>query len=151
MSNPLDVQQTLDVQQALDHCMQTMKSASKAMADNMHDVAMRLGTAAMMLASASNAVHRRVAQRAQPDTGEELSADGSYGTQPCFHGLMAGAGRCRPCSEAGFGCAIPAAAPDEELEGLQMVTAASALFRQLPVDQLRRLAFPYDPDAPKGR
>jgi hypothetical protein len=53
-----------------------MKCASKAMADNMHDAAMRLGTAAMMLASASNAVHRRVAQRAQPDTGEELSADG---------------------------------------------------------------------------
>jgi hypothetical protein len=41
---------------------------------------MRLGTAAMMLASASNAVHRRVAQGAQPDTREELSADGSYGT-----------------------------------------------------------------------
>ena len=40
----------------------------------------QLGTAAMMLASASNAVHRRVAQRAQPDTGEELSADGSYET-----------------------------------------------------------------------
>lgn len=80
MSNPRDQQQTLDVQQTLDHCIQTMKSASKAMADNMHDAAMRLGTAAMMLASASNAVHRRVAQRAQPDTGEELSADGSYGT-----------------------------------------------------------------------
>ena len=60
--------------------MQTVKSASKAMADNMHDAAMRLGTAAMMLASASNAVHRRVAQGAQPDTREELSADGSYGT-----------------------------------------------------------------------
>ena len=42
MSNPLDEQQTLDVQQTLDHCMQTMKSASQAMADNMHDAAMRL-------------------------------------------------------------------------------------------------------------
>lgn len=80
MSNPLDAHQTLDAQQTLDHCIQTMKSASKAMADNMHDAAMRLGTAAMMLASASNAVHKRAAQRSQPDTGEELSADGSYGT-----------------------------------------------------------------------
>ena len=35
MSDPLDVQQTpLDVQQTLDHCIQAMKSASKAMAVN---------------------------------------------------------------------------------------------------------------------
>lgn len=70
---------------------------------------------------------------------------------PVFRGLMAGTGRCRPCSGAGFGCAIPAAAPDEELEGLQMVTAASALFRQLPVDQLRRLAFPLRPGCTQGQ
>jgi hypothetical protein len=74
MSNPLDVQQTLD------HCMQNIRSASEAMADDIHDAAMRLGTAAMMLASAGNTVHKRVAQLAQPDTGEELGADGSYGT-----------------------------------------------------------------------
>ena len=77
MSNPPDVKQTLDLQQTPDDCKQTMRSARKAMADNMHEAAMRLGTAAMMLASASNAVHRRIAQRAQPDTGEDLSADGS--------------------------------------------------------------------------
>ncbi len=47
--------------------MQTMKSASKAMADNVHDAAMRLGTAAMMLASVRNAVHKRVAQLAHRD------------------------------------------------------------------------------------
>jgi hypothetical protein len=55
-------------------------SRQRKRSGNMHDAAMRLGTAAMMLASASNAVHRRVAQGAQPDTREELSADGSYGT-----------------------------------------------------------------------
>lgn len=71
---------------------------------------------------------------------------------PVFHGLMAGAGRCRPCSGAGFGCAIPAAAPDEELEGLQMVTAASARCS----DNCRSISSgdspsPYAPDAPKGR
>ena len=32
-----------------------------------------------------------------------------------------------------------------------MVTAASALFRQLPVDQLRRLAFPLRPGCTQGQ
>jgi hypothetical protein len=59
MSNPLDVQRNLD------HCMLNIKGASEAMADDMHDAAMRLGTAAMMLASASNAVHKRAGQLTQ--------------------------------------------------------------------------------------
>jgi hypothetical protein len=55
MSNPLDVQRNLD------HCMLNIKSASESMAEDMHDAAMRLGAAAMMLASASNAVYKRAA------------------------------------------------------------------------------------------
>jgi hypothetical protein len=47
------------------------------MADDMHDAAMRLGAAEMMLASASNAVYRRAFQPAQsqpqPGTGEEAA------------------------------------------------------------------------------
>jgi hypothetical protein len=73
MSNPLDVQETLD------HCMTTIKGASEVMADDVHDAAMRLGVAGMMLASASNAVYRRAFPQAQaptqPDTGEQ--ADGA--------------------------------------------------------------------------
>ena len=69
MSNPPDVQRNLD------HCMMNIKGASEVMADDMHDAAMKLGTAGMMLASASNAVYRRAIQLrqvpAQRDTGEE--------------------------------------------------------------------------------
>jgi hypothetical protein len=69
MSNPLDVQQTLD------HCMLTIRGASDAMADDMLDAAMRLGAAEMMLASARYAVHKRVAQLLPPharlDTGDQ--------------------------------------------------------------------------------
>ena len=67
MSKPLDVQRNLD------HCMMNIKGASEAMADDMHDAAMRLGAAEMMLASASNAVYRRAfpLTQAQPGTGEE--------------------------------------------------------------------------------
>jgi hypothetical protein len=69
MSTPHDVQQTLD------HCMAHIKGATEAMAEDMLDAAMKLGAASMMLASASNAVHRRAAQLAgvpaQPDTAEE--------------------------------------------------------------------------------
>lgn len=54
-----------DVQRVLDHCMLNIKGASEAMADDMHDAAMKLGTAAMMLASATNMVHKRAAQLAQ--------------------------------------------------------------------------------------
>jgi len=54
--------------------MRHIKDASEAMADDMHEAAMRLGTAEMMLASASYAVHNRAGQLtqapAQPDTGE---------------------------------------------------------------------------------
>src|SRR5260370_24822207 len=70
MSNPLDVQRTLD------HCMQHIKGASEAMAENMHDAAMRLGAAAMMLASASYAVHKRAAELTGETTGAEAGGRG---------------------------------------------------------------------------
>ena len=58
--------------------MMNIKGATEAMADDMHDAAMRLGAAGMMLASASNAVYRRAFELAQaqpePGTGGE-SAD----------------------------------------------------------------------------
>jgi hypothetical protein len=75
MSTPLDVQQTLE------HCMQNINGASETMAHDMHDAAMRLGAAAMMLASASNVVYKRAFQltqvQTQPDTAEEPGAEGS--------------------------------------------------------------------------
>jgi hypothetical protein len=52
----------LDVQQVLDHCMLNIKGAAEAMADDMHDAAMKLGVAAMMLASANNMLHKRAAE-----------------------------------------------------------------------------------------
>ena len=71
MSNPLDVRRNLE------HCMQNIKGAGEAMAENMHEAAMRLGAAEMMLASASNAVHRRAAHLTQAptrlDTGDETA------------------------------------------------------------------------------
>src|SRR5260370_15103656 len=74
MSNSPDVQRTLD------HCSMNIKGATEAMTDDMHDAATRLGAAAMMLASASHAVHKRAAQQTQaqtePDTGQELGAEG---------------------------------------------------------------------------
>ncbi len=50
--------------------MLTIKGATEAMADDMHDAAMRLGAAEMMLASASHAVHKHAVQlrQAQPGT-----------------------------------------------------------------------------------
>lgn len=45
--------------------MLNIKDASEAMADDMHDAAMKLGAAAMMLASATNMVHKRAAQLGQ--------------------------------------------------------------------------------------
>ena len=75
MSSPPDVQRNLD------HCMQNIKDAGEAMAGDMHEAAMRLGTAEMMLASASYAVRRHAGQLAQapagPDTEEGLGAEGS--------------------------------------------------------------------------
>ena len=69
MSNPLDVQLTLD------HCMLNIKGASEAMEHDMHDAAMRLGTAAMMLASASHAVYKRAVQLPRAPT--QLDTEGS--------------------------------------------------------------------------
>jgi hypothetical protein len=69
MSTPPDVHRTLS------HCMQHITDAREAMAEDMHDAAMQLGAAAMMLASASHAVRRRAAELSQgpaePDTGGE--------------------------------------------------------------------------------
>jgi hypothetical protein len=60
--------------------MQHIKGAGEAMADDMHEAAMRLGAAEMMLASASYAVRMRAGQLTQapalPDTGEDLGAEG---------------------------------------------------------------------------
>ena len=74
MSNPLDVRRNLD------HCMQHIKGAGEAMAEDMQEAAMRLGAAEMMLASASYAVRKRASQPArapaQPDGGEGLGAQG---------------------------------------------------------------------------
>jgi hypothetical protein len=65
-----------DIQRNLDHCMMNIKGATEAMADDMHDAAMRLGAAEMMLASASYAVYRRAfleQAQPQPGTGEEAA------------------------------------------------------------------------------
>ena len=74
MSNPLDVRRNLD------HCMQNITGAGEAMAEDMHEAAMRLGAAEMMLASASYAVRKRAGQPAQapaqPDGGKGLGAEG---------------------------------------------------------------------------
>jgi len=63
MSDPLDVQRNLD------HCMLNIKDAGEVMAHDMHGAAMRLGAAAMMLVSATHAVHKRAAERTQGQTG----------------------------------------------------------------------------------
>jgi hypothetical protein len=61
--------------------MQSIKDASEAMAHDMHDAAMRLGAAEMMLASASNMVHKHAAAlpqaQAQPGTGTEQGGETS--------------------------------------------------------------------------
>jgi hypothetical protein len=69
MSSPVDLQRILD------HCMMNIEGASSAMAEDMNDAAMKLGAAAMMLASASNAVHRHAAQL--PQGSAEPGAEGS--------------------------------------------------------------------------
>jgi hypothetical protein len=75
MSDPLDVHRSLE------HCMQAIHAAREAMAHDMHDAAMRLGAAEMMLASASYAVHKHAAARpqaqVQPDTGAEPGSEGA--------------------------------------------------------------------------
>ena len=64
---------SLEVQQILHHCMQSIEGASKAMADDMNDAAMKLGAATMMLASATHAVYKQAGHQPQaptpPDTG----------------------------------------------------------------------------------
>ncbi len=55
MTNPPDVQRTLN------HCMLNIQDASKVMANDMRNAAMKLDAAAMMLASASAALHKRAA------------------------------------------------------------------------------------------
>jgi hypothetical protein len=61
--------------------MRNITGAGEVMADDIHEAAMRLGAAEMMLASASYAVHKHVGQLAQtperPDAREDLSAEGS--------------------------------------------------------------------------
>jgi hypothetical protein len=64
MSNPLDVQRNLD------HCMRNIEDAGEVMADDMHEAAMRLGTAEMMLASASYAVRKHADRLAQAPSGD---------------------------------------------------------------------------------
>jgi hypothetical protein len=72
---------SLDVDRNLDHCMQNIKGAGEAMAHDMHDAAMRLGAAEMMLVSASHMVHEHADARAQaqtqPDTGGGPDGEGS--------------------------------------------------------------------------
>jgi hypothetical protein len=75
------VSDTHDVQQTLDQCMMHIRGASEAMAHDMHDAAMKLGAAAMMLASAGNMVYKRAFQltevQTQPETGTAPGAEGS--------------------------------------------------------------------------
>ena len=75
MSDPLDVHRNLE------HCMQTIEAGREAMAHDMHDAAMRLGAAEMMLASASRAVHKHAAALpqapTQPDTGAKPGGEGA--------------------------------------------------------------------------
>jgi hypothetical protein len=68
MSDPRDVQAP-DIQRTLDDCMTSIKGASEAMADDMHDATLRLGAAQMMLASASHAVQKHAALRTQTQPG----------------------------------------------------------------------------------
>jgi hypothetical protein len=65
MSDPLDVRRNLD------HCLEHIKGASEAMAHDMLEAAMRLGTAQMMLASASHAVHKHAGAQVPRGTGAE--------------------------------------------------------------------------------
>ena len=59
---------SLEVHQILDHCTRSIEGARNAMADDMNDAAMKLGAAAMMLASASHAVYKQAGQGPQPPT-----------------------------------------------------------------------------------
>ena len=69
MSTPLDVHEILD------DCMLNIKGASDTLAHDMHDAAMKLGAAAMMLASASNVVYKRAFPLTQVQTHLETGED----------------------------------------------------------------------------
>jgi hypothetical protein len=73
MSDPLDVHRNLE------HCMQNIEAGREAMAHDMHDAAMRLGAAEMMLASASYAVHKHAAAppQAQPRPDADVPGPGA--------------------------------------------------------------------------
>jgi len=75
MSDPPDVDRNLE------HCTQHIQAGREAMAHDMHDAAMRLGAAEMMLASASHAVHKHAAALpqapTQPDSGTEPGGEGA--------------------------------------------------------------------------
>jgi hypothetical protein len=53
--------------------MQNIEAGREAMAHDMHDAAMRLGVAEMMLASASYAVHKHAA--APPQSPRQVESD----------------------------------------------------------------------------
>jgi hypothetical protein len=71
MSDPHGVQETLD------HCMMHIRGASEAMPHDMYDAAMKLGAAAMMLASAGNAVYKSAFQLTEGQTQPAPGAEGS--------------------------------------------------------------------------
>jgi hypothetical protein len=75
MSDPLDVHRYLE------HCLRTIEAGREAMAHDMHDAAMRLGAAEMMLASASHAVHKHAAAQPRvqtpPGTGAGQGGEGA--------------------------------------------------------------------------
>lgn len=70
MSNPPDVPRILNL------CMQHITDANKLMPHDMYNAAMRLGTAEMMLASASHAVHKHAGLPTRSASEEEPSAEG---------------------------------------------------------------------------
>ena len=75
MSDPMDVHRSLE------HCMQAIQAGREAMAHDMHDAAMRLGAAEMMLASASHAVHKHAAALPQAQTQPgSVAEQGGEGT-----------------------------------------------------------------------
>ena len=75
MSDPLDVHRRLE------HCLQAIQAGREAMAHDMHDAAMRLGAAEMILASASYAVHKHATALlqapTQPETGAQPGGEGA--------------------------------------------------------------------------
>jgi hypothetical protein len=68
MSDPLDVHRSLE------HCMQNIEAGREAMAHDMHDAAMRLGAAEMMLASAGYAVDKHAAAPIDADIDSPVSS-----------------------------------------------------------------------------